>query len=434
LSASGRNFWAVLPSLFATSMGLMAVLPTLALYVEERFHIADKNELTRWSGAIYGMAPLTAAIAGPIWGGLGDRLGRKPMAIRANLAIAATMALMPLATTPLWLLLLRAVQGLFAGYVAPAMALVSAETPAERQGHVIGLLQVGMAMGSLLGPAIGAEVAHVVGLGALFWVTSGLALLATVPMALLAREVRQERLPEQLSFVRELWTSSLQMLKNRVFAMLLLVVLLMRLGQNMLEPFVALFVRELGPLPMVAAWTGDPDLASKRTLSLAFGILAVAQFVFTPFWGRLSDRIGPLRCLAVVASALGVLLSATAAVQTIGQFALLRSLSACFMAGSMTLAYAAASKRVVAARRTLAFSMVQSCMQFGFALGPMGGSWLVGVSAADPGAGGHPDLRLLFAIAGGLCLCAAVGMIWLRRLPAGRAESAPPAVGESIGP
>src|SRR5256885_3845419 len=118
-------------------MGLLAMLPTLTLYVEERFHIDNAHELARWSGAIYGIAPLTAGIAGPIWGALGDRVGKKPMAIRANLAIALTTALMPLAPTPLWLLLLRAVQRLFAGYAAPATALASAETPAQRHDHVI---------------------------------------------------------------------------------------------------------------------------------------------------------------------------------------------------------------------------------------------------------------------------------------------------------
>ena len=47
---------------------------------------------------------------------------------------------------------------------------------------------------------------------------------------------------------------------------------------------------------------------------------------------------------------------------------------ACLMAGSMTLAYAAASKRVADRNRTLAFAMVQSCIQFGLALGPLLGA------------------------------------------------------------
>ncbi len=411
-------------------MGLMAVLPTLALYVEERFGMHDPDELTRWAGFIYGVAPLSAAIAGPVWGALGDRLGKKPMAIRANVAIALTTALMPLAPSPVWLLLLRIVQGLFAGYVAPAMALVSNDTPTERQGRVIGWMQVGMAMGSFLGPALGAEVAHHFGRAAVFWLTSALALLATLPLATGAREVVNPRAADDRGFLRELATSSAQLLRNRVFATLLVLVLVMRLGQNMLEPFIVLFVRELGPVGFAARSTASLDLAIDRTVAVAFGMFAVAQFVFTPVWGRLADRIGPLRCLSIVATALGLLLALTSLVASIDQYLLLRGAAACFMAGSMTLAYAAASKRVVAARRTLAFAMVQSCMQFGFALGPMGGSLLSGIGAE----GDHPNLRLLFRTAAGLCLLAGLGMVLLRRLPAGRSEQAPPTLGQSIGP
>ena len=63
-----RNFHAVWPSLFATSMGLMAILPVLALYVRERFRIDDEKELAFWASVIYGIAPLTAAVLGPVWG------------------------------------------------------------------------------------------------------------------------------------------------------------------------------------------------------------------------------------------------------------------------------------------------------------------------------------------------------------------------------
>lgn len=411
-----RNFRAVWPSLFATSMGLMAVLPMLPLYIEERFGITDERVLARWVAAIYGIAPLTAAIAGPLWGALGDRIGKKPMAIRACLAIAVTTALMPLAPTPLWLLVMRIVQGAFAGYIAPSMALVSQGAPRELHGLIIARLQVAMAAGTFAGPFLAAEIAHHAGRSSVFWLTSLLSALAALRLLSAAHDNKPVKAAGS-TFFGSMFESMGALLKNRVFAWLLVLVVLLRLGQNMLEPFVALVVRDLGPAGWIERFSATPTHAIDRTIGVAFGVLAVAQWFFTPVWGRLADRHGPLRCLAALALMLGIVLAATASVTSIDAFLGLRTLSAVVMSGSMTLAYAAASKRVAESRRTLAFSMVQSCMQLGFAFGPQ-----LGALFATAFVTGAPDYRLPFLAAGVLCLVAALGMYLLRRQPTGREE------------
>ncbi|MFO0419263.1 MAG: MFS transporter [Planctomycetota bacterium] len=424
MDSGRRNFHAVWPSLFATSMGLMAFLPMLALYVQERFGIDDEAELAFWASVIYGAAPLSAAVAGPFWGAFGDAAGKKPMAIRANLAIAATTALMPFMPSPVALLAMRALQGVLAGYVAPAMALVSEGVPRAGHGVVIARLQVAMACGSFLGPYLGAEATFWFGRTALFWIASGLSLLAAAQLALFARETRPPagaRGPFFAAFRRD----ALGLLRQPVIGWLLALLLVLRLGQNMLEPLVALFVRQLGPEPWLAAHSATPALALDRTVALAFGLLAVAQWVCTPWWGRMADRHGPLRCLAWLALGLGCLYAALATVAAIRPFLLLRAAIACLMAGSMTLAYAAASKRVDDRHRTLAFAMVQSCIQFGLALGP-----LLGAAVAADAAGGVAFGRALL-VAAALCAAAGVGMFALRRatgaLPPGPPPPAPAA-------
>lgn len=408
-----RTFHAVWPSLFATSMGLMAFLPTLALYVGERFQITDPQQVALWGSIVYGAAPLAAAVCGPLWGTLGDRVGKKPMAIRANLAIAATTAVMPFLPTP-WLLLgMRILQGALAGYVAPAMALVSQQAPRELHGLVIARMQVAMAAGSFLGPLLGAAVADLWGRAALFWVTSVLTAWAAWRMHQSAEEEPPVRAADGASFAGAFGAGMRALLSRRVFAGLLILVLLLRLGQNMLEPLLALFVRELGAPRWLSACELRPELALELTIGSAFAVLAVAQWVFTPWWGRLADRFGPLRCLAWLGLSLGAVLAATAWTASIDQFLLLRALAACLMAGSMTLAYAAASKRVADSLRTLAFSLVQSCMQLGFGLGPQLGSLV-----AAFGRPGMVEFRYAFLAAGLLCAIAGLGMLWLRRLPA----------------
>lgn len=410
--------------MFTMSMGLMAVIPTLPLYIEERFQLVDPDAVRTWTGIIYGAGPFTAAVFGPLWGALGDRVGRRPMVLRAAVAISLVMALMPLAPTPGWLAALRVLQGVFAGYVAPALALVTDDVPRERQGRVISYMQVALALGLFLGPPLGAEIAALLDRGSVFYVTSILSAAATVPVFLFARESPRERRPRKPLFA-DLITSSRQLLRNHLFAGLLVVLFLVRCGQHMAEPYIALVIRDLGPLAWVLEGAGDLDHAVDRTIAMAFIILAVAQIAVTPLWGRAADRIGPLLCLSVVALCLAVILYVMSLATTVQSFMGLRCVAALFMAGTMTLAYAAVSKRVVASHRSLAFAMVQSCIQFGLSLGPAAGGLIAGAAV---GGGGGPNLRVLFTVASVCLLVAGIAMLALRRIPAGRLETPSPTI------
>lgn len=403
-----RNFRAVWLALFTTSLGLMAFLPVLALYVEEEFGIRDPQEVAFWASVIYGVGPFSAACMGPIWGAMGDRYGKKRMAVRANLAIAVTTALMPLAPSPGWLVAMRVLQGMFAGYVAPAMALVTGHLPKYVHGRVIAKLQVAMALGSFVGPYVGAELTSWFGRSALFWVASTMSALAGVRVLLSAVDSPPPKASRTGSFFSAFRGGVTALLGNRAFATLLVLLLVLRLGQNMLEPMLSLFVRELGPQSWIAAWSRSESLALDRTIAVAFGVLAVGQWFFTPMWGRMADRRGPLRSLTLLAFGLCAVQGGMAMVSTIDQFLLLRVLLACLMAGSLTLAYASASKRVEDEHRTLSFSLVQSCIQLGLAFGPLLGTTV----AATPGG---TDFRRAFLAAAVLCGVAGAGMLWLRR-------------------
>lgn len=72
---------------------MMTVLtPFLPLYLVE-LGITDPAKLDLWSGAITSVNFLVAAAASPLWGALGDRLGRRAMVLRSSLAICVFTAL-----------------------------------------------------------------------------------------------------------------------------------------------------------------------------------------------------------------------------------------------------------------------------------------------------------------------------------------------------
>ena len=264
------------------------MLPVLALYIEEEFGIQDPTDVAFWASVIYGLGPFSAACMGPVWGAMGDRYGKKRMAVRANVAIAITTALMPLATTPLWLAALRCLQGMFAGYVAPAMALVSGHLPKRVHGRVIARLQVAMALGSFVGPYVGAEVTSLFGRQALFWVASTMSMFGGLRVYTCAVDSPPSRATRAVTFLAGFRRGVTELLGNRAFALLLALLLVLRLGQNMLEPMLSLFLRELGPQEWIAAWSSSETLAIDRTIAVAFGVLAVGQWLFTPMWGRLA--------------------------------------------------------------------------------------------------------------------------------------------------
>jgi len=395
-----RNYYAVWPSLLLVSMGLMSILPSLPLYIEERFGIVDPQRLRLWTGAIWAGAPLAAACIGPLWGALGDRFGRKPMALRALLGIALTTGLMPLADSPEALLGIRILQGFLAGYVAPSMALVTANAPPDRQARSLGSLQVALAAGLLAGPWVGAEVVRITGQREnVFYLTSALALLASLPVMLYARDDRQglrEHRKKSASIAAEFG----RLLSARLLWALILCIFLMRFGQGIVEAYIALWVRELGPWMMLAASAGDVVTALERSIALPFTILAVAQILMTTSWGRLADRHGPLRCLAILALGLGTVLALTGMVHDIESYLLLRCLAALFMAGSMTLAYSAIAKRVHSDQRSLAYACAQSCIQFGIALGPL----FAGFASRWTGLSGLYGIASFFLVAVGLVM------------------------------
>ena len=361
-----------------------------------------------WAALIFAVGPFSAACMGPIWGVLGDRFGKKRMAVRANIAIAITTACMPLAPSPMWLLAIRVCQGMFAGYVAPVMALGTGQLPRYVHGRVIARLQTAMALGTLLGPYVGAEVTGLFGRSALFWVASVCSLASGIWLHVRAVEVSPRTDARRQPFFSGFWAACKSLLGNRVLASLLLLVMVLRLGQNIFEPLVSLFVRELGPQSVLFAISASKSLAIDRTIALAFGVLAIAQWFCTPIWGRMADRHGPLLCLIVLSFGLAVVQGLTALVGDIDQFLLMRGACACAMAGSMTLAFAAMSKRVPDEHRTLAFALVQSCIQFGLALGPLLGAFVV---RSDDG----PDFRFAFVVGAVLCGVAGAGMLLLRR-------------------
>ncbi|MCF6228168.1 MAG: MFS transporter [Planctomycetes bacterium] len=170
--------------IFIDLLGFGIVLPSLAYYV-------DMFEMPAWAtsaanfigipdsrggimvGAIMTAYSLFQFIFAPIWGRLSDKVGRKPILAMSTLGFSITWIIFAFAPTFTWLLISRALAGLFSANLSTAQAYMADVFPAEKRAKGMGLIGMAFGLGFVFGPAIGAILASDWLLGLMFEVDSG---------------------------------------------------------------------------------------------------------------------------------------------------------------------------------------------------------------------------------------------------------------------
>lgn len=401
-----RTFGVVWAANFVTAVGMTTFLPLFPLHLLE-IGVGDPHEVAIWSGVLVAAAPLTAAFMGPVWGALGDRVGRKPMLLRANLAITLFVGAMGFATTPWTLLALRLLQGVFSGFIAPAMTLVSVSAPPQRQGRIAGLLHTSVLAGNIAGPALGGWIGDAYGHRITFFLCAGLSVAAFVAIALGAREAdapprRADAggaplLARAGAGLAAVLRDAREFLGAGPLRAMVLGVLVVRCGAVLADPVLALFVGGL---------RGASGERLGTLTGLAFGATAAATLVVTPFWGRLGDERGHARLLGRCGIAAAVCLLPQAFAGHVAQLAALRFASGIFLAGLLPSAFGLAASLSPVERRGAAHGFMFSAIGLANALGPLLGGTMAGVlERAQAG------VRPLF-VASALLVLGGAGWLW----------------------
>jgi EmrB/QacA subfamily drug resistance transporter len=99
---------------------------------------------------------LASTVSTPLYGKLGDMLGRKPVFIAAIVIFLAGSMLSGLSQTMIQLILFRALQGLGAGgLIVGAQSILADIIPPRRRGRYMGLMGAVFAVSSVAGPLLG---------------------------------------------------------------------------------------------------------------------------------------------------------------------------------------------------------------------------------------------------------------------------------------
>ena len=186
-----RNQAAVTVAAFIGFTGFTLVMPFLPLYFGE-LGMTDPGDVAIWSGVSLGITPAITAAMTPVWARLADRVGRKLMVMRSLVSFVVIMSLMAFVTAPWQVFVLRAIQGLFAGYGAIAMTMAVESAPPEHLAAAIGWVQTAQRLGPALGPAIGGVLAAALGLRRAFLVSASFYAVAFLLVLVVYHERRRQ--------------------------------------------------------------------------------------------------------------------------------------------------------------------------------------------------------------------------------------------------
>ncbi|MGC4388304.1 MFS transporter, partial [Streptococcus suis] len=81
-----------------------------------------------------------------------------------SLVMTLTMGGLAFVPNVHWLLFLRLLNGMFAGYVPNSTALIASQAPKQHSGYALGTLSTGVTGGMLIGPLMGGILAEWLGI------------------------------------------------------------------------------------------------------------------------------------------------------------------------------------------------------------------------------------------------------------------------------
>ena len=143
-------------------------------------------------GLVTGIAALVGALISPVAGGIGDRVGFRPVLAAALAITAVATLLMPLApAVPSLAVGYAVIAGCQAATSAMIFGLLALEVPSERRSTTLNLVYLPLYAACIIGPAMGAVVSGM-GVGIVFAVASVVLAAAAVAAALSARRVAPE--------------------------------------------------------------------------------------------------------------------------------------------------------------------------------------------------------------------------------------------------
>lgn len=361
-----KNLFVLSIAVLIAGIAFSEIMPFLSLYINTLGNFSHQ-QLNFWSGIVYSGTFIVSAVVSPWWGKLADKKGRKPMILRAGIGMSVVIACMGLVQNVWQLLLLRMLQGVFAGFISNSNALVATETPKTNSGQALGTIASATTAGTLLGPLVGGALTSIFSYRITFMITGGLLLLCSILVLFFVHEddfkpVTAKKLDKASGVIKSLRSPHL------IFG-LLLTTLIIQAANNSINPIVSLYIRQL--------------LNGHDNVVFISGVIAalpgIATFLVASRFGALGDKIGTHKIIVAGFIAASIFFFLTAFVRNTVELGILRFLvgfsDACLFPQVQTML----TKNSPAAVTGRIFSWNQSAMYIGNIVGPLLGSFVSGM-------------------------------------------------------
>lgn len=201
LKKGNRNTLIIAFIALVNMLGYGIIIPILYSY-SKKFGLSDFQ-----NGLLFSMFSICQFISTPIIGRLSDKYGRRPMLLISIGGTVASFVIMAFAPSAIFLFLARALDGLTAGNIPVAYAVISDSTKPEERTGAFGLIGSAFNFGFVFGPAISAFTIGF-GAGVPFLIAALITLIAVIITALYLPETNKNMgqvKPGKLFDLKLLW-------------------------------------------------------------------------------------------------------------------------------------------------------------------------------------------------------------------------------------
>ena len=360
------------------------VIPFLPIYLMQELSV-PKSDVNFWSGITFSITFFFGMVMAPYWGARADKYGRKSMIMRAGVSLGIVYILSGLVRNEYELLVVRACHGIVSGFIPGSLSLLASTLPKDRSGWGLGLMQAGIAAGTIMGTLFGASLADIFGMRGSFIIAGINIMFATLAVKYwVYEEVVPKTSKKKSSFAADIRIA----FHNKALLHMLIMFVVVQSCSLLLQPLITLHVGNL---------MGGNMSGAVFASGVVFSLAGVSGVIASTYWGTLGSKRGYLPILVLVLFGAGVTISLQAFVKNIWLFGTIQFIYGIFIAGTAPSINATIVDYTRAGFRGRAFGLATSFQQMGSMIGPLLGGAV----------GSFLDIQYVFLVAGVMLIAAA---------------------------